>query len=73
MSSALFLIIYWAVLIIPGAALDKTIYRNKHHGPLAWVALSYTSFVLIFISSNYFKLSATSISIAIAILFNCNK
>jgi len=67
MSNALFLILYWSILTIPGAALNRIIDRNQHN-PLSWIALSYTCFVLIFISANHFQLSVTAISIIVITL-----
>jgi len=59
MQSLLFILFYWSILLIPGAALDRVLFRNKPRGPLAWIALSYCLFVLLFITSNYLKVSAT--------------
>ncbi len=64
----LFLVSYWAILALPGAALDKLIHTDRHYGPLGWIAMSYCCFVILFITSNYVGLEAKSFSIIISIV-----
>jgi len=68
MLSVLFLVSYWAILALPGAALDKLIHTDKHYGPLGWIAMSYTCFVILFITSNYVGFEAKNFSIIISIV-----
>ncbi len=60
MAELIFLVIYWSLLIIPGAALAKIVDKETSLGPLSWIALSYIIFVLTFITFNYFQLPASA-------------
>jgi len=59
MQNLLFTLCYFAVLVLPGAALGKVLARNSLSSPLSWIALSYSFFVLLFVGSNYWGLSKT--------------
>lgn len=56
MSLTIFLLAYWVLLVVPGAALTKLINFKAAQGPLSWIALSYIIFALVFINFNYLQL-----------------